>query len=302
MGEWKGKTRGGVFGYTFFIGLIRHAGIRTAYAFLCFIVPYFIPFAPKATRTIWSYGRRVHRMNRLRTLRLLLANYYRLGQTLIDKIAVGNGLQAKYRFRFDNYDMFLKTLDKGNTGVVLIGAHMGNWEMGAPFFDKYEQKINIVMYDAEYQRIKDVVARNTRDHSYKIIPVNADGLQHVFYISEALNNKEYVCFQGDRFVNEDKLLNTELLGQRADFPAGPFLLASRLRVPVVFYFAMREPHRTYRFHFVQASPVKRTAGCKPEQALLHQYTAVLEQMLLKYPEQWFNYYPFWDIQKTHKKP
>ena len=29
-------------------------------------------------------------------------------------------------------------------------AHVGNWEIGAPFFDEY--KINIVMFDAEHER------------------------------------------------------------------------------------------------------------------------------------------------------
>ena len=33
-------------------------------------------------------------------------------------------------------------------------------------------------------------------------------------------------------------------------------LNSRMKVPVVFYFAMREPGRTYRFHFIRTEPVK----------------------------------------------
>lgn len=300
MAEWKGKSRGGVFGYTFFIALIRYIGIRPAYAFLCLIVPYFIPFAPKATRATWSYARRVRGFGRCKSIGLLFRNYYRLGQTLIDKIAISNGMQRNFRFRFDNYEPFLNILDKGDTGVVLIGAHIGNWEIGTPFFDKYERKINIVMFDGEYQRIKDILARHTTMRDYKIIPVNEDSLQHVFRITEALGNNEYVCFQGDRFVNQDKVLYADLLGQRAAFPAGPFLLASRLKVPVVFYFAMRESHRTYRFHFTPTGPVKRSAGIKPEQVLLHQYIGSLEQMLSEYPEQWFNYYPFWEIQKTVK--
>ena len=66
------------------------------------------------------------------------------------------------------------------------------------------------------------------------------------------------------------------------------------KVPVVFYFAMREPGRTYRFHFIIAEPVVRIKEKKAEMALLEQYTVALEQILKRYPEQWFNYYPFWE--------
>lgn len=176
----------------------------------------------------------------------------------------------------------------------MIGAHVGNWEIGVPFFDDYGKKINIVMYDAEHRRIKEILEKNGQDKEFKIIPVNEDNLTHVFRITEAINQKEYVCFQGDRYLNKEKLLTGILLGQKAPFPAGPFLLASRMKVPVVFYFAMREPGRTYRFHFIIAEPVVRTKEKKAEMALLEQYTVALEQILKRYPEQWFNYYPFWE--------
>ena len=107
-----------------------------------------------------------------------------------------------------------------------------------------------------------------RTRILKIIPVNEDNLTHVFRITEALNKKEYVCFQGDRYLNKEKLLTGTLLGQKAPFPAGPFLLGSRMKVPVVFYFAMREPGRTYRFHFIRTEPVIRTKEKKAEIALL----------------------------------
>ena len=82
---WKGKTRGGVSGYLFFIYMIRYCGIKAAYGFLSLIVLYFIPFAPKATKSIWQYARRILKRNRIQSVGLLLNNYYRLGQILIDK-------------------------------------------------------------------------------------------------------------------------------------------------------------------------------------------------------------------------
>ncbi|MDR0892935.1 MAG: acyltransferase [Mediterranea sp.] len=293
MPTWKGQTRGGTFGYFFFILLIKYLGIPVAYCFLRLVVLYFIPFAPKATRSTWLYARHILKRSRRRSVALLLLNYYRLGQVLIDKVAITGGQAARYKFEFEAYPEFLQLLNAGQ-GAILIGAHVGNWEVGAPFFDEYGKKIHIVMYDAEHRRIKEMLAKNGQGGAYHVIPINDDGLTHVFRIAEALERKEYVCFQGDRYLPGERTLRTPFLGQEALFPAGPFLVATRMKVPVVFYFAMREPGRTYRFHFIVAKPVRRTPGEKVEATLLKQYTTVLEGILRRYPEQWFNYYPFWE--------
>lgn len=293
MANWEGKTRGGQFGYMFFIKLIKHLGISAAYVFLAFVVIYFIPFAPKATASTWRYSRHILKLGVFRSVLMLFRNYYRLGQILIDKIAIGGGMVEKYKFKFEHYQEFLDVLNS-EQGVVMIGGHIGNWEIGAPFFGDYGKKINIVMYDAEHQKIKEMLEKNSTGHDYKVIPVNNDNLTHVFQITEALNNHEYVCFQGDRYVNAEKLLTANFMGHDAQFPAGPFLLASRLKVPVVFYFAMREKNRTYHYRFTMASPVARTKDKQPEQALLEQYVENFGKVLNEYPEQWFNYYRFWN--------
>lgn len=291
--EWKGKTRGGSFGYLFFIFLIRGLGVKAAYAFLCLVVVYFIPFAPKATCAIWRYGRKRLGYGWFRSICLVWVNYYRLGQTLIDKVAVRAGKAQAYHFDFGNqYQDFLHLLNSGE-GVVMIGAHVGNWEIGAPFFEDYGKKMNIVMYDAEYQKIKELIEKNTNGKNYKVIPVNEDSLAHVFKIKDALDRQEYVCFQGDRYTEGSQVLRMEFMGKDADFPAGPYLLASRLEVPVVFYFAIREKGMQYKFHFIVAEPVVRNRQLKPERALLRQYIRALEPIVKQYPEQWFNYYDFW---------
>lgn len=290
--KWNGQTRGGVLGYLFFVYLIRFFGIRVAYFMLAFVVVYFIPFAPKATKSTWRYSRKICKNSVLQSIRFLFKNYYKLGQILIDKVAIGIGKSNKYSFEFENYTQFLDLLNS-DTGVVMIGGHIGNWEIGVPFFDEYAKKINIVMYDNEHQRIKEILEKNNAIKDFKVIAVNKDSLSHVFEISKALNNKEYVCFQGDRFVNEERTLKGILLGKEANFPLGPFVLASKMNTPVVFYFAMRESKMKYRFYFYIASGDYQKRG--GQVTLLNQYTNYLDTLLRKYPEQWFNYYDFWKM-------
>ena len=289
--QWSGKSRGGRFGYQFFVYTIRLLGVRCAYCFLAFIVIYFIPFAPKATKAIWLYNRQRRGLSIWASIKELYCHYYAFGQTLIDKIAIKGGLAKKYHFEFDNYNRFLEILNSGK-GVVMIGAHVGCWEAGAGFFGSYGKKINIVMLDAEHQQIKDVLEENANDaNNYNIIPLNQNIIDAMLQMKVALNNGEYICFNGDRYIGTDNIAAIDFLGSEAFFPRGLFQIAAKCRVPVVFYYSMREPNCTYRFMFEE--PI--IEGKITPENLLEQYSKSLERVVSMYPRQWFNFYNFWNI-------
>ena len=292
--QWSGKSRGGRFGYQFFVYTIRLLGVRCAYCFLAFIVIYFIPFAPKATRAIWRYNRQRRGLGVFASIKELYCHYYVFGQTLIDKIAMRGGLAERYRYEFDNYTRFLEILNSGQ-GVVMIGAHIGCWEAGAGFFGTYGKKINIVMLDAEHQQIKDVLEENANEqNNYNIIALNQNIIDAMLQMKVALNNGEYICFNGDRYIGADNTAEVEFMGSKALFPRGLFQIAAKCRVPVVFYYSMREPNCTYKFIFEEPQLERKIT---PE-SLLEQYAKSLEKIVAKYPRQWFNFYDFWNIKNN----
>ena len=291
--QWNGKSRGGRFGYQFFVYTIRILGVRCAYCFLAFIVIYFIPFAPKATKYLWQYNRKKRGLGLLRSMKELYCHYFVFGQTLIDKIAMKAGLEKSYNFEFDNYERFLQILNSGE-GVVMIGAHVGCWEAGAGFFGTYGKKINIVMLDAEHEQIKEVLNETAKEEkNYNIIPLNQNIIDAMLQMKVALNNGEYICFTGDRFMGTDNTILIDFLGSKALFPKGLFQIAAKCRVPVVFYYSMREKNRTYRFIFEE--PI--IEGKVTAEKLIEQYSRSLEKIVLKYPRQWFNFYDFWNFNK-----
>ena len=110
----------------------------------------------------------------------------------------------------------------------------------------------------------------------------------IFEINNALSNNELICFTGDRYFEGTKSMTESLLGEEANFPAGPFLIASRLKVPVVFVYVMKEPKLHYHL-YARVAEVKQ----RDEKGLLKAYTQSVEAMLGKYPLQWFNYFMFW---------
>lgn len=290
---WHGKSRGGKTGYRIFVFLIRHTGLAPAYCLLAFVALYFIPASASSTAAVWAYARKMLKYGRVKSALFVYGNYFSFGRSIIDKFAISAGLSGKFRYEFEGEECLREVLDSRG-GAIVLSAHFGNWAAGASFFEKYRAKMNMVMFDNEHADIKKVMEDNRNGNaSFKMIPVNGDSLAHIFMITEALDRGELVCFMGDRYVDGSRLLETPFMGRPAEFPSGPFLLASRMNVPVVFYWSERERNRTYRFKFFRAAcftEKKKSAG-----ELLKEYAGSLEREVRLHPEQWYNYYDFWNL-------
>jgi predicted LPLAT superfamily acyltransferase len=179
----------------------------------------------------------------------------------------------------------------------MISAHIGNWEMSGKKSDRINKTMNLVMLDAEHQRIKHYLESVMKDRNFKVIPLK-DDLSHLISIRKALDNAELIAIHGDRFVEGAKYLTADFMGHKAKFPEGPFYLALRMNAPVSFAFAMKDGRKHYHFY---ATPPKKYAiqngkriSSQDLEPVLGDYIFALETMLKKYPEQWFNYYEFWE--------
>ena len=155
-----------------------------------------------------------------------------------------------------------------------------------------DTRINIVMFDGEDRQIKEYMAAVTGKRQVNVILIKND-LSHIYAISDAFKNNELVCMHADRFIEGNKTLTSEFLGGKARFPMGPFVLAAKFKVPVSFVFAMKETNLHYHFF---ASGIKDYAHLNKEtlmQQMLDDFVAEMESKVKKYPEQWYNYYNFW---------
>ncbi|HNP68433.1 MAG TPA: lipid A biosynthesis acyltransferase [Aequorivita sp.] len=288
-GEWEGKSKGTVLGYKIFIFFIRKLGVRAAYGLLYFVALYYVFFAGKSTRSIYYYFRKRLKYARIKSFFSIYKSYYVFGKTIIDKAAISSGLKNRFTHECDGVENIIDLLDK-KQGGIMISAHVGNFEIAEFFFEEIDTRsqISLVTTDAEHKNIKEYMEKVTMRSNVKFILVK-DDMSHIFEINNALSNGELVCFTGDRYMKGQKLLTESLMGKEANFPAGPFLLASRLNVPVLFVYVMKETNKHYHLYARQAEVKNRDA-----EGLLKKYTESVEWMLKKYPLQWFNYFDFWE--------
>ncbi len=288
-GEWEGKSKGTVLGYKIFIFFIKKLGVRAAYGLLYLVAIYYVFFAGKSTRSIYYYFRKRLKYPTAKSLFSIYKSYYTFGKTIIDKAAISSGLKKQFTYECDGVENITNLLDK-RQGGIMISAHVGNFEIAEFFFEEIDTRsqISLVTTDAEHENIKEYMEKVTMRSNVKFILVK-DDMSHIFEINNALANGELVCFTGDRYMKGQKVLTESLMGKEANFPAGPFLLGSRLNVPVLFVYVMKETNKHYHLYARQAEVTNRDA-----QGLLKKYTESVEWMLKKYPLQWFNYFDFWD--------
>ena len=291
MPSWQGKSKGSALGYSIFVTVIKKLGVRTAYLLLSMVAFYYFLFSYRSSKIIFSFYHRKLNYNVAVSLYKLYRNYYSLGQSLIDKIAIMSGSGNKYTFNFDGEEN-LRTITSLKKGGLLLSAHIGNWEIAGYLLKRLNTRINIVMFDGEHQKIKEYLTTITGKNTANIIIIKND-ISHIFEIAEALKNNELVCMHADRFVEGNKTIACNFLGEPANFPLGPFLLAAKFKVPVAYVFAMKE--NTFHYHFF-STDVKDYSVYDKEELISHMlkdFTKEMETKVKAYPEQWFNYYDFW---------
>jgi len=295
VATWKGKTRGGLTGYKIFVAVLKYSGLPAAYFLLRFVALYFFLFNPRSFSIILRFYRKRFGYHFLKAISYVYRNYYRFGQVLLDKITLMAGFNTKFNFTFEGEE-YLRKMVEEKTGGLLISAHIGNFEMAGYMLGRLKTDINVIMFDAEHEKIREYLS-TVANRNYRIIVIRDDN-SHIYEINNALREKQIVCIHGDRYLKSSKKMKSEFLGEEAFFPTGPFYMAMKFNVPVSFVFAMKESSKSYHFF---ASPPRyyRQEGLQEKRdktilAIIKEYICEMEKMIRRYPEQWFNYYNFWE--------
>lgn len=291
MSEWKGRTRGNLLGYKIFVLFIRYFGLRVAYALLRVVSLYFYLFAFKPRGVMIQFYNQHMGYNYFRSRFLTRINFYKIGQTLVDRFAfmVGRADILEYNFVGHQY---LKEIADGNKGGMLISAHLGNWEIAGNMMKEkgLTKRSNIVMFDGEHEQIKKYMQKESGGPSFNVIPIKND-LSHIIGIKQALERGEFICIHADRFLPGSRTITLNFLGKPARFPYGPFHIASKYDAPVTFVFSVKQADYLYEL----SATVPMDGMQKPE-VYAQAFVTILEEKLKAYPDQWFNYFDFFKME------
>lgn len=272
--------------------LFSAVNVRAGYLILFLVVPFYLLFARKGYRAIYRYFRRQHGYPAMKAFFATCRNHYLFGQMMLDRFAVYAGQRV---FTLDNpdNDLFLRMV-YSRQGCIIAHSHVGNPELCGYLLSQHTKRINSLIFGGEAEEVQKNRSAMFAGNNVRLIPTS-DDLSHVFLIHEALTNGEMLSIPCDRAFGSSKTVECDFLNGTTRFPTGAFVLAVQFNVPVIALFVVKIAATRYRIHVRQVSVPIEEAGSRRQQidGMTRAFVKILEDIVKKYPEQWFNFYNFW---------
>jgi predicted LPLAT superfamily acyltransferase len=232
---------------------------------------------------------------------LVFKHFLSFGCALIDRTAILAGDTRYFSFSFDGEHHLREAVAEGR-GVLLLTAHLGNWQAAGQLLSRLDVPVNVTGFDHETSEIRALLNQASQAR-FRLVPLTGSPTDGVPLLA-ALRRGEVVAMLGDR-VYESAAARVSFLGSMASFPIGAYVLAAVAGAPLVHVFNLREPGGHYRcFGF----PPQRLQMPRYDQREAYlrdcaaRFARDLEAILLRDPLQWYNYYPFWEQTEPTKKP
>lgn len=227
-------------------------------------------------------------------VRLARNTFRRYAQYLIDLICASRMSEPELRgliSEASHDEVIFKALEAGR-GAILLTAHLGNWELGGMILKILDLPVKIVYFP---DRIKGVEKSRRRYRERKGVgQLSIQGSPFsLLQMMQALRRNEIVCLQGDRNYGR-RGVKVEFFGSLVSFPPGPVILSMVSQAPLIPAFIIQEDGKGYRF-LVEDPVTMQDTGDREEDIRenLGRVIRVMEGYLRKYPDQWFNYVPYW---------
>ena len=288
--NWAGTTYGNGWMHKWLIRMLRYSDVRLWYAFVAVcVVPVCLLVNP-AQKIIYHYFRKRWHYSKVRAALATYRNFYLFAQVVIDKFAMYAGKHFNIEIVGNEHFLALASREEG---FVQLSAHVGNYEIAGYSLVAEKKRFNALVFGGEKASVMKNRNKMFANTNINMIGIDAD-MSHLYEINSAIANGEIVSMPGDRIFGSEKSIETDLLGATAHLPAGPFRVATMRGLDCLAVNVMKTGAKSYRIY---VSPlIYNKQAPRPEQVrgLADSYARELERIVTMYPEQWYNYFEFWN--------
>lgn len=177
--------------------------------------------------------------------------------------------------------------------ILLMTAHLGNWELGAVMLGQAEVPLAIIYVPDEFEQAEQFRSHMRTMANVSEIPLPADDRFASLAVLRAFGEGRVVALQGDRDFRD---CGVELLffGARTRFPTGPFHLARMTGAVLLPTFIAYAPDLRFEVVHGATISVARTADRDGDvRAAMERWVETLEWAVRRWPTQWYTFYDFW---------
>jgi len=305
------KEAGTVTGIRFMVKIYNVFGRRVFNVVLAPVMAYFFVRRRSARRASMDYLRRLRLCYPERLPNQLLAwlsfrHFFTFGQSILDKIIVWSHKPTDINIDPDSRKMLFGQLNSGE-GCLLIGSHFGNLEYSRGISIHYpELVINVLIHDQNAGKFSTFMEDAGAESRMNLIQVTDIDFELALSLREKVQRGEWVVIAADRVpVGERKrVCRVNFFGEKANFPVGPYVLASLLQCPVYLmhcFYTEKQYHVGVEF-FGSELKFPRKHRQQAYEIAAQKFALALEKQVVRFPLQWFNFFDFWDKNDDQQLP
>jgi len=256
------------------------------------VTAYFLLFAPTARRASGGYLARV--LGRPARWRDTYRHLFTFATTVHDRVFLLNDRFDLFDIEIDGGEALLQTL-RGGQGVLLMGAHLGSFEVLRCVGRRHPDiRVAMMMFEDNARKVADALRAINPEARHDVVALGQP--DSMIEASHRLAQGQLVGLLVDRSLSHDDRVPQPFLGAPAAFPLAPWHMATVLRAPVFFMAGLHLGGRRYRLVFRPiadlrgAQRAQRAAQSRQAQA---DYVRCLEASCRAAPYNWFNFFDFW---------
>ncbi|MBM2827048.1 MAG: lysophospholipid acyltransferase family protein [Dehalococcoidia bacterium] len=272
--------------------LFKRLPLKVTYALACFLADFVFLFWRRGRKNILDnmahvLGPQADKEAVRRVGKLSLRNY---AKYIVDFLRFPDmaAEEIKGRVTFDGWHSFDDALSQGK-GALFLGLHMGNWDIGAAAAALHDYPVSVIVERFPHPKLDEFIQGARRHLGIGTIPVE-ESARGVF---RTLRNNEILGILVDR-PGPDDGVPVRFFDAWTSVPSGPAIIALRTGSPVMTGGAIRRPDDSFLILVGKEIPYQHSGDYKRDvQVLTQSIMTSMEQMIRRYPEQWYMFRPMW---------
>ena len=205
-------------------------------------------------------------------------------------------LDREHADRLINFGLLFTVLDdllEKKKGVIVLSAHVGNWELGAGALAQAGYPVNVVALWQPDPQVNALYQSYRTNRGVTPIPFGRAARECL----AALRRNELVAVMGDRDYTGGRH-TVKFFGQPARLPDGPAKLALTTGAPILPMFTVRVAGD--KFSYVLGEPIWADRRHDSVAEISERIARAMEKAISAHSEQWYLFHDLWNIEDDRR--